>query len=217
MDYQKIYYQLIDKAKNNLLQPDGYYEFHHILPQSLGGDSKKDNLVQLTGKQHFVAHRLLAKFTEGRNRCKMLLALHRFLHSKNCEFRINSREYEYIRQQAAIAISILNTGRQFSDKARENMSAAQRERYLSVPTHWRGRHHSNKTKKKMQKVQGGVHNPQFGKPRTEDEKRRISVALRGRKLSPEQVLERYARRHSTETKQKIGQSIKEWHVKRKMG
>jgi len=217
MNYQKIYYQLIDKAKNSPLELSRYYESHHIIPQSLGGSSRKDNLVWLTGKQHFIAHRLLAKFTEGRNRSKMILALHRFLHSKNCELHINSREYEYIRQQAAISISILNTGRRFSDRAKENMSTAQRERYSSVPTHWKGRHHSDKTKEKMREAQGGARNPQFGKSRTKDEKLRISSALRGRKLSPEQVLERCSRRHSPKSRRKISQSIKEWHVQRKMG
>jgi len=215
VDYERIYYQLIENAKKNAKDHLGYFELHHIIPKSLGGSSRKDNLARLTGKQHFVAHRLLAKFTNGRAKCKMVLALHRFLHSRNYDFRITSGKYEYIKSQCSLAASILNKGKKFSDEARGNMSTAQKQRYEATPTHWRGRSHTENTKKKMRAVQGGENNPQFGKPRTEDEKRRISKKLEGRKLSPEQVLERCSRRMSVESRNKISQSIKEWHAKRK--
>ena len=40
---------------------NGYSEIHHIIPKSLGGKDSKDNLVKLSAKEHFIAHRLLAK------------------------------------------------------------------------------------------------------------------------------------------------------------
>jgi len=64
MDYQKHYSLLIESRKQSPTESD-YYEKHHILPRSLGGDDSKDNLVKLTAKEHFVAHLLLAKIYGG--------------------------------------------------------------------------------------------------------------------------------------------------------
>lgn len=63
MDYNKIYNNLIDKARarNRSKNDNTYYEKHHILPKSLGGSNKKDNLCFLTLKEHFFAHLLLVK------------------------------------------------------------------------------------------------------------------------------------------------------------
>lgn len=38
-----------------------YYELHHIVPRSEGGDDEANNLVLLTGREHFMAHYLLYK------------------------------------------------------------------------------------------------------------------------------------------------------------
>jgi len=59
MNYLKIYNDLIDRAKNRKLE--GYKEKHHIVPKCLGGSRNKDNLVELTPKEHFLAHQLLVK------------------------------------------------------------------------------------------------------------------------------------------------------------
>ena len=59
MNYNRIYTQLIEKAKleNNL--DNVYYERHHIIPKSLGGPNTKSNLVKLVPRQHYIAHLLL--------------------------------------------------------------------------------------------------------------------------------------------------------------
>jgi hypothetical protein len=64
MDYEKIYYELISYRRDNILT-SGYKEVHHIIPRSLGGTNDKLNLVALTGREHYIAHLLLARF----NRC----------------------------------------------------------------------------------------------------------------------------------------------------
>lgn len=58
MNYNKIYEQLIHKAKERTVV-DGYTEIHHIIPRSEGGSNDDDNLVELTPKEHFVAHKLM--------------------------------------------------------------------------------------------------------------------------------------------------------------
>ena len=92
--YEKVYWKLINYRKNNI--PDGYVEKHHIIPKSLGGTNEKENIVSLTSREHFFAHRLLAKITEGEANIKMMWAVHRMLHSKN--YYISSRTYENLRK-----------------------------------------------------------------------------------------------------------------------
>lgn len=60
MNYQYHYDRLIQRAKNRQ-RPDCYCEEHHIVPRCVGGEDVPENLVYLTAREHFVAHRLLAK------------------------------------------------------------------------------------------------------------------------------------------------------------
>lgn len=76
--YSKWYFSIISNPHH-----DVYMEKHHIIPKSLGGSNQKSNLVALSARQHFVAHLLLTKMTEGKERSKMVWALHRMAFSKN--------------------------------------------------------------------------------------------------------------------------------------
>lgn len=67
MDYKHIYDSLISKARseNRVKGGDTYYEAHHIVPKSMGGEGlerhwkKHPNIILLTGREHYVAHQLL--------------------------------------------------------------------------------------------------------------------------------------------------------------
>ena len=59
MNYQQHYDRLIERARNRTL--DGYKESHHITPRCMHGSDDKDNLVNLTAREHFIAHLLLMK------------------------------------------------------------------------------------------------------------------------------------------------------------
>lgn len=72
--YQRWYDQLIERAFGRRL--DEYFERHHILPRSLGGGDENTNLVDLTYREHFLAHWLLAKIYDGAARRSMVYALH---------------------------------------------------------------------------------------------------------------------------------------------
>jgi len=71
--YSKIYFAITSNAKQRITK--GYTELHHIMPQSMGGTNDKENLVELTAREHFICHWLLVKMTEGDDRGKMLYAL----------------------------------------------------------------------------------------------------------------------------------------------
>ena len=68
MNYQKIYTQIINKAKSEdrkkLKKTDinyVYYETHHVIPKCLGGVDSENNLVLLTAREHFLCHWLLIR------------------------------------------------------------------------------------------------------------------------------------------------------------
>ena len=80
---------------------NGYKERHYIIPKSFGGSNIKDNLVYLTAREHFIAHLLLPKITEGKNRLKMLCAIWRMCNPQGNKTppNISGCQYEYHRKQ----------------------------------------------------------------------------------------------------------------------
>lgn len=82
MNYKKIYYKLCLSRKIRDLKKEGGYEIHHIIPRSMGGDDTDSNLVKLTYREHFIAHKLLFKFTTEGDKVSMAFALS-LMSSKN--------------------------------------------------------------------------------------------------------------------------------------
>jgi hypothetical protein len=99
MNYERIYNDLIKYRQTNILISD-YIENHHIIPRSLGGTDEKTNIVALTGREHYVAHLLLARF----NRCSQTayaLWMMQMKSSETCDrpYIKNSRMYEWVRKE----------------------------------------------------------------------------------------------------------------------
>ena len=61
MNYENIYNKLIDNARRNNNITGKYYENHRIIPLCLGGNDNSENLVKLTLREHYIAHKLLAE------------------------------------------------------------------------------------------------------------------------------------------------------------
>ncbi len=100
MNYQRIYDDLIKRAKKRP-RPEGYVECHHIMPTSLGGTDDRSNLVYLTAREHFIAHKLLIKITTGNSRRKMVNAFAYMAFTKDNRFhkrQCSSRDYELARR-----------------------------------------------------------------------------------------------------------------------
>lgn len=97
MDYQKIYNQIIKRAKNREL--NGYTEKHHIVPKCLGGNYDKENLVRLTAREHFLCHKILCKIHPNNNKLWYALWLMAIGKKKKYinQYNISSKEYEYLR------------------------------------------------------------------------------------------------------------------------
>jgi NUMOD3 motif len=103
--YYRYYNNIIERAKSRVLVE--YTESHHIIPKSLGGSNSKDNLVKLTGKEHFICHLLLTKITEGDARKKMVYGAWRMAvkgRDDQQRYKMKSRSYEHIRKERSAVL-----------------------------------------------------------------------------------------------------------------
>jgi hypothetical protein len=94
--YTRWYYRIIDRSKTRKVEV--YVERHHIVPKSLGGTNKKDNLVSLTAREHFVCHLLLTKMTIGDAKKKMSRAFWLMAKGTGKRYRPCSKLYEVARK-----------------------------------------------------------------------------------------------------------------------
>jgi len=118
MDYSKIYNQLISKAQNRTLQ--GYNETHHIIPKCIGGKDTDENLVKLTAKEHFLAHKLLVEIYP--NEHKLLWALWMMAIGKKRwkglpPYHVTSRDYERTR----LKVSESKKGTKISERHKQKI------------------------------------------------------------------------------------------------
>lgn len=165
--YTKIYNMLIARAitrpfsKKECNKMHGYVEQHHIIPKSMGGDNSKSNLVFLTGREHFIAHMLLARMViDLEHLNSMRFALWKFQQNNAGQdrVRITSHAYNYMKQEVAKASSMLNTGRKHAPRTQEY-------------------------KDKISSALKGKESPLKGATLSDETKDKISSALKGR-ISP---------------------------------
>lgn len=178
MDYQKIYNQLIERAKNRKL--DGYREKHHVLPRCVGGADDRNNIVKLTAREHFICHRLLCKIYPHEQ--KLIYASWMMVTNKDRfgrDYKVNSRTYSILKEQVAKVTS---------------------ERY-------KGRISPTKGMKKTTDQRKKISDAQRGKSHSSERKWKISEGLNGHEVSKETReklrLKMAGKTHSEETKNKL--------------
>jgi hypothetical protein len=120
MNYQRIYDQIIDRAKQREL--GGYKESHHILPKCLGGSNSKENLVELTAREHFICHWILYRIYPKSTKLALAFKMISTMKSKiQSRYSPSSRAIAEARQAASEAFSIMKTGRKHSEDTLERM------------------------------------------------------------------------------------------------
>ena len=106
--YRRIYCQIVSNAKSSNRvklshdDPDYiYYENHHLIPRSLGGQDKNSNLVLLTGREHFLCHWLLTKFCHSTQHTKKMQKAFWSMarKSKKHKRQISSAKYEIAKRE----------------------------------------------------------------------------------------------------------------------
>lgn len=196
--YKKWYDLIVENAKNRSLE--GYKERHHIVPKSMGGKDSKDNLVELTAREHFVCHWLLTKCVEGTfYRKKMLNAVGKFVQSSPLQERVlTSRQYEVARK----AIAEANKNRFYTEEMREKIREANRGR-----TPWNkgktGLQTSSleKREKLRNLYKGKTLEERYG-DRADEIKKKFSESKKGHKAGMS------GKTHSDETKAKMSKNMK---------
>lgn len=86
------YTSFIQSRQNRTISEGTYTEKHHILPRSLGGSDEPENIIELTAREHFVAHLILWKVYGG----PMATAFW-MMHHTRFGFACNGRIYENLR------------------------------------------------------------------------------------------------------------------------
>lgn len=163
MNYMKIYDGLIAKAKNRSLN-NCYKERHHIQPKSLGGSDAVDNIIELTGREHFVAHLLLAKIHGG----NMWVAVIRM---KDLQKNTNSHLYEIAKRK----MSLVARSRKHTPEAKQKISVNNASRknganHLKTPDVILRRSAARK-----------------GKPLSEQNRVALSLSMKGKTKTPEHI------------------------------
>jgi len=190
MNYQKIYNDLIQSAK---LRPDipilnGYTEKHHILPKSMGGSDKLDNLVNLTPREHFIAHWLLYRIYKNSS---MAYAFHMMCYRNTDQIKYyNSYGYAEAKKASIKAGKEKiphNKGKPHTKESKMKMSKSHK-----------GKKFSEKSKKKMSESKKGKITWNKGTKLSDETKRKISEATKNKKRKP----------RSDETKRKISEAMK---------
>jgi hypothetical protein len=197
MNYTSIYNSLIESAKTRTLNE--YTESHHIVPKCMGGTDDASNLVDLTPKEHYIAHHLLTKMYPNEASLKVAFAMMCYTR----DVYVPPRVYESARQ----AHSDWMSSRTVTEETRRKMSESAKAR---CTPEWRARHskavsnsvsgeknpfygktHSEESKRKMSDAkvgtQAGEDNPFYGKTHTEESLRKMSEAQRGKKLSQSHI------------------------------
>jgi len=178
--YYRWYYQIIDSARKRS-RPDGYYEKHHIIPRCMGGNNEWWNIVNLTYREHYLAHWLLTKITEGEILKKMNYALVRMGQCNPRQIReISSRWYERSKQAARDA----NIGRKPSEETRKRISLAGKG------------HKRNLGRKPTEEHKMKIGLKSKGRKHTDEAKKKMSIASKGNKRW-------LGKNHTTETKKKL--------------
>lgn len=181
MNYQKTYNSIIKKAKVRDSKKDGYLilERHHIVPKSCGGDNSKDNLVNLTLREHFICHVLLTKiYKYTKHHHKMLRAAFLMTRGGNYnsktyldikEAHVKNLRLQVLTEEHKQKISQSNIGKKLSNEHKYKL----RELRLGKPQKPR----NEETKKKISESLKG-------KPKSEEWKKKLSEELKGKPRGP---------------------------------
>jgi hypothetical protein len=176
------HYKELDLKKSK----DLYTEKHHILPKSMGGTNKKDNLVRVPARVHFLMHWMLYRIYRT---TEMVYGWNMMCSNRSGQ-RFISKSFEYARilagherkgkpswnkgishsDETKIKISEKKKGSLLSDETKAKISES-----LKGNAHAKGIKHTDETKAKWSDLKKGNNNARFGKPHSDETKAKISA------------------------------------------
>ena len=161
--YTTWYFNIIKSALLRTIYT-GYTEKHHIIPKSLGGDNSASNMVRLTAREHFICHILLTRMTSGKSKGKMIYAARcmSIMENKHQTRYVNSYLYEKIKEQYSELMMGHEHWGPFTQTEESN------------------RARSEKLKGRKQKPRTPEHCKKLAFPKSEETRRRMSIAMSGK-------------------------------------
>jgi len=179
--YTSWYFNII-RNRQNTKPLNEYTEKHHIIPKSLGGSNKKDNIVQLTAREHYICHLLLTKMLTGESKRSMhyaFFSMHRKKDSMQ-RYKPSSHIYEITRK---------NIPRVASAETRLRMSISGKKK---APV-------SNETRARLSESIKGSYTPELRAKRSVSSKNRIVSDETRSKMSKKKL----GTKASDETRKKL--------------
>ena len=180
-DKTREYLNLVTNAKTI----EGYKELHHIVPKSFDDTLKDDpnNLVWLSGKDHFQAHKLLSQCFEGLYKQKMVYAFHMMCYNKtNNHYDITQEDYELARQQMSEDFKLNNPAKR--EDVKKKIAKGGLKRTGKNNGNYGGISEANRKHLSESRIASGVakgeKNPMYGKHHTEESKRKMSEHSKGK-------------------------------------
>ena len=211
--YERWYYSIIDKAQSQLRSKncEVYYENHHIIPKSLGGLDVEENMVLLTGREHFICHWLLYKFSEGNDKHKMAHAwfmMYQFSKFDKSRYS-NSLSYEVARKAHSNAVSENLRGIPRTEEVKQKISESNRGKKKSVE-HCEKLSVAHRGKNLSKTHRENVIKARIGVPRKETTKIKISQTKTGVKHSESHRLKNSEAKKGENNPQFSGYFVTPW-------
>lgn len=141
MNYSKIYDNLIEKRLTIVIENG---ESHHILPKCLGGTNSIDNLVTLTYREHFIAHRLLSKIYPNNYKLKYAVYMMTLVQSDKSRLP-NSHQISIAKKELKSAARIRINSSEFNPGKTERSRLKAKNRMLSEDNPIKKNPHKNHT------------------------------------------------------------------------
>lgn len=139
---------------------DSLYEKHHVVPRSLGGTDDSSNIIRLTPREHYIAHRLL---------------YHASIYSNNKRIywkQVYSLNAFHVQQDFKKRPVVMPA------RVVERIRILIKEHLRELPPHNKGKPHDERVRQKMKDnhylKNGGIH-PMLNRNHNEESKKKMSV------------------------------------------
>src|SRR5260221_4060018 len=174
--YKGWYYQIINRARKRGV-PEGYFERHHVIPKCMGGSDIFWNIVNLTIREHYIAHWLLTKMVIKEYKRKMLFGLSRMSELGPKQKRIIAAwQYEQSRKasrEAQVGVKLApETIRKMIESNKGYKHSKETKLKMAKSPRFSGHRHTLESKLKMARP---------GIKLSEDHKRKIGLGNKGKK------------------------------------
>ena len=133
--YTHWYYTIITRAQQRKLE-NTYFEKHHIIPKCLGGSNRRDNLVCLTAREHFICHLLLPRMVDDSvAKSKMWYAAWCLMAMSGSngqrKFKYGARSFATIREHRSQQVTKMRTGRKHTEETKRKIGEKSRNKVYS--------------------------------------------------------------------------------------